>query len=83
MEHIQKLEKRFTLFGEGYWEDSGSYNDVTQLLSDWSRAGEMPAKGVLVWTLCLQWGVDCMCATDDWVGVGGNSCVTTPDVERR
>lgn len=34
------------LFEEGYWEDSGSYDDATQQLSDWSRAGEIPAIGV-------------------------------------
>lgn len=72
-----------SLFGEGYWEDSGSYNDATKQLSDWPRAGEIPAKGVRVWTFWVQQGVNCMCATDDWVGVGGIPHVTTPDVQRR
>lgn len=36
----------FFLFGEGYWEDSGSYNGATQQLSDWSRAGEISALGM-------------------------------------
>ncbi len=72
----------FTLFGEGYWEDSGSYGDATQRLIGQELLKSL-SKGVRVWTFWLPWGVDCMCATDDWVGVGGIPHVTTPDARRR
>lgn len=74
------------LFGEGYWENSGSYDDVRYRLSDWSRAGEIPAKGVWVWTPRLQW-VSAVCVprmTGCWeergVGVGEGVVEGIPNV---